>query len=209
MPPPPPETSLWDFALCIHPERSWLHGPSPGLLTSMPFPVPFLTPGNPSPSPPCTGFDFTIHLLFLHSFIHNKCFTTCLLCIQLWARYFHRSYQSSCQPFKGKSVICILWRKQLGLREVKSLASDNLAGKRQSWDLAPTCQPLEPSLLLSVLCVLRHGVRKQGRQRKAGLCAWVRRVNWERRGGGEVGADQISTGVRGSGSFYKEDLERR
>lgn len=31
-----------------------------------------------------------------------------------------------------------------------------------------------PSLLLAILRVLRQGVRKQGHQRKAGLCAWVR-----------------------------------
>lgn len=175
----------------------------------MPFSVPFLTPGNPSPSTPCTGCDFTIHLLFLHSFIHNKCFTTCLLCIQLWASYFHRSYQSSCQPAKGKSVICILWRKQLGLRElVTCLRQPGWQAAELGFGTDLPASGAQPSPRCPA-CTKAWSQKAGPSEESRPLCLGERQVNWERRGGGEVGADQISTGVRGPGSFYEEDLEGR
>lgn len=46
---------------------------------------------------------------------------TCQLCAQLWTRYFHINYQSSCQPCKGRSVICILRRKSLDSERLSRL----------------------------------------------------------------------------------------
>ena len=52
------------------------------------------------------------HLCIRYSlllFIHNKCFTGCLLGAQLCTRCFHVTYlaRSSCQPCKGRTVTCI------------------------------------------------------------------------------------------------------
>lgn len=134
--------------------------------------MPLLAPGIPSPCPTYKGPNSTIHLLFTHVFIQNESSITCLLCVQLWIRYFLISYQSSCQPCKGGGVICILWRKKLGPERLSHLpkTTQPAGGRGGIRHQAPR---LRSPAFSSTLRVPRHQVRKQDHLRKAGLCAWV------------------------------------
>lgn len=83
------------------------------------------------------------------------------------------------------------------------------SGRAGIWHQLASLWSLAFSRMLCLACTEARSQKVGPSEESRPLCLGERQVNWVRRGGGEVGADQISTGVRGPGSFYEEDLERR